>query len=71
MEGRILISNLHNTDAEVQQKATNYFTSSREAEEAVARYEQVKYAVDTSLPLKQAAYEQMVQSLKKARERQS
>jgi len=47
MEGRILISNLHDVDTQVKQKATAYFRSAKEAEESVVYYEEnAKYSIE-------------------------
>lgn len=72
MEGRILINNLHEIDQQVKQKAIAYYMAAREAEEAVAYYEEnAKYSVDLKLYQKQNAYDSMIGSLKKAKERES
>lgn len=71
MEGRILISNLHDTDNVVKQRAIAYFRSAKEAEEAISRYEGVKYAVDLNLQQKQIAYDNMITCLTKTREKES
>ena len=52
MEGRILISNLHDMDLIVKQSATSYFRAAKETEEIVIKYEQVKYAVDMTMAQK-------------------
>lgn len=49
MEGRILISNLHDTDITVKQNAAAYFRSAKEAEDSISKYEATKYAVDLSM----------------------
>lgn len=72
MEGRILISNLHEIDQQVKQKAIAYFLAAREAEEAVAYYEEnAKYSVELKLYQKQNSFESMIKSLKVAKERES
>ena len=71
IEGRILISNLHDIDQALKQIATTYFRAAKEAEEAAIKYENVKYAVDMTLAQKQLVHEQMINALKKARERES
>ena len=57
MEGRILISNLHDTDLNLKQSAIGYFRAAKEAEEIVIKYEQVKYAVDMTMAQKQLCHE--------------
>lgn len=49
MEGRILISNLHDIDIEVKQQATAYFRAAKEVEDASIKYENVKYSVEINL----------------------
>lgn len=71
MQGRILISNLHDVDLNLKQSATSYFRAAKEAEEIVIKYEQVKYAVDMTMAQKQLCHESMIQTLKKVRERES
>jgi hypothetical protein len=52
MEGRILISNLHDTDNLIKQKAIAYFRAAKDAEEYIARYEEIKYSIEISYPAK-------------------
>jgi hypothetical protein len=39
MEGRLLINNLHDVDADVKAKATAYFMAAKTAEENLEKYE--------------------------------
>jgi hypothetical protein len=72
MEGRILISNLHEMDQQVKQRAVAYFHAARDAEEAVGFYEEhAKFSIELKLTQKQAAFEAMIAQLKKAKERET
>ena len=72
MEGRILISNLHDVDTQVKQKATAYFRSAKEAEESVVYYEEnAKYSIELKYFQKQFAFESMINNLKRAKEKES
>lgn len=46
MEGKIVLNNLFNMDAQVKTKATAYYRAAKEAEEAMSKYENVKYSVE-------------------------
>jgi hypothetical protein len=46
MEGKIVLNNLFNMDANVKAKATAYYRAAKEAEEAMAKYENIKYSID-------------------------
>lgn len=70
MEGRILISNLHDVDQQLKQKAVAYFKACKEAEEAMDKYENAKYSVDMNLSHKKNYHDAMINSLKKAREQE-
>jgi len=71
MEGRILISNLYDVDAQVRDKAKDYFFASKQAEESVAFYEETaKYAIEMKFQHKREAFENMIQNLKRAREKE-
>jgi hypothetical protein len=39
MEGRIVLSNLNDIDIQLKAKATTYFVSAKEAEEAMVKYD--------------------------------
>ncbi|CDW78919.1 UNKNOWN [Stylonychia lemnae] len=72
MEGRILISNLHDFDTQVKQKATAYFRAAKDAEESVVYYEEnAKYSIELKYQQKQFAFEHMIGNLKKAKEKES
>eukprot|EP00347_Sterkiella_histriomuscorum_P008514 403344811 len=72
MEGRILIQNLHDIDSQVKQRAIAYFRAAKEAEEAVIYYEEnAKFSIDMKYHQKQAAYDNMIVNLKKAKEKES
>lgn len=59
-------------DSQVKTRAINYFKGSKEAEEAVVYYEEnAKFSVDMKYHHKQSAYQQMIHSLKVAKERES
>ena len=47
MEGRILISNLHDIDGQVRSRAKDYFLAAKQAEESVVFYEETaKYSIE-------------------------
>lgn len=56
----------------MKQKAITYFKASKEAEEAVIYYEETaKFSIDMKYHHKQSSYDQMIKSLKVAKERES
>lgn len=71
MEGRIVLSNLNDIDMQLKAKASAYFVSAKEAEEALAKYDSIKYAVEWPYSNKLSSYENMLQNLKKAKEKES
>jgi hypothetical protein len=49
MEGRILVSNLHDVDSDVKKIAVSYYRAAKEAHDAYTKYENIKYAVENSI----------------------
>ena len=50
----------------MKQKAVMYFKSSKEAEDAITTYEDIKYSADIHMVHKQGMYEGMISHLKKS-----
>lgn len=49
MEGRILISNLHDIELQLKQKAIAYFRACKDAEECIYKYENAQNSVDMNI----------------------
>lgn len=65
-----MISNLYDTDQLLKQKAVAYFKGSKDAEDAMGKYESIKYDADMSIGQRQGVYDNMVSAIKKAKEKE-
>jgi len=73
MEGKLLISKLEEEvqSRQVKGAAASYWRAARDAEDAIARHRQSKFAIDVPLPVKMSIYENMIECLKTLKERES
>jgi len=71
MEAKIVISNFLSIEQDVKKKAIDYLRAAKAAEQSVQKYEDAKFAPDSSISHKNYYYEQMLTHLKASKEKET